>query len=149
MHPMTQVGAGSGFLSIENDDPTAEQQCLSFAQVGVRAADVTPWNAYPWYINRKPDAAQLDAGVEPLAQLLGLMGGLKVVLLQGGDAQNVWRRLTRKHGDLGRERHLVVIETYHPGRQALWSADPAVRRQRRENRELAYRRMADVVGAGR
>ena len=31
---------------------------------GVDVSDVTPWNAYPWYINAAPRAAQLDAGVE-------------------------------------------------------------------------------------
>ncbi|WP_250005689.1 uracil-DNA glycosylase [Actinoplanes sp. M2I2] len=145
--PMTQVGKGSGFLSIENDDPTAEQQCVAFAQVGLRAADITPWNAYPWYINRKPDAAQLEAGVQPLVQLLNILSSIKVVLLQGGDARDVWRRLTRKHPGSAEERHLVVIETYHPGRQALWSPDPQIRAQRRENRELAYQQTADAVHA--
>jgi hypothetical protein len=49
--PATQDGVGSGFLCIENADPTAEQQCLAFADVGVTTADVVPWNAYPWYVN--------------------------------------------------------------------------------------------------
>lgn len=43
--PKTQDGAGSGFLCVENDDPTAELQCRAFAEVGIDAHDVTPWNA--------------------------------------------------------------------------------------------------------
>lgn len=75
--------AGSGFLCIENNDPTAECQAIAFALAGIGAFDVTPWNAYPWYINRAPKAAELDAGVEPLLELLDLMPSPRVVLLQG------------------------------------------------------------------
>jgi len=49
--PATQDTVGSGFLCIENDDPTAERQLQMFTDVGITAADITPWNAYPWYIN--------------------------------------------------------------------------------------------------
>ena len=149
--PMTQVGKGSGFLSIENDDPTAEQQCVAFGRVGVHAADITPWNAYPWYINQQPNAAQLDAGVEPLVRLLGLLPRLKVVLLQGGDARDAWRRLTRRHPHIIVSRRFAVVETFHPGRQALWSPDATVRQSRRDNREQAYQLVAEIVheAAGR
>src|SRR5437868_12878523 len=50
---ITREGCGSGYLCMENDDPTAEQQARAFAEVGITIADTTPWNAYPWYINRR------------------------------------------------------------------------------------------------
>src|SRR5687768_16610513 len=55
--PATQDGAGSGMLSVENDDPTAQAQAEMIETVGLTARDFTPWNAYPWYINAKPTAA--------------------------------------------------------------------------------------------
>ncbi|GAA0496506.1 hypothetical protein Ade02nite_17050 [Paractinoplanes deccanensis] len=125
--------------------PAGSARTSRRAAPGIQAADITPWNAYPRYINRKPDAAELDAGVQPLVQLLDILTELKVILLQGGDAQSVWRRLTRRHAGFVLERRLVVIETYHPSRQALWSPDPDVRRRPRENRTMAYRRVADIV----
>lgn len=140
--PATQEGVGSGFLCIENDDPTAEQQCTAFADVGVTAADIAPWNAYPWYINRKPSAAERAAGVDPLAQLLALLPRVTVVLLQGRDAADTWRRLRRTRPEMVPGRDVEVIETYHPGRQALWSPDPAERERRREVRGNAYRQAA-------
>jgi hypothetical protein len=140
--PATQQGVGSGFLCIENDDPTAEQQCIAFAEVGVTAADITPWNSYPWYINRKPFAAERLAGVAPLAELLALLPKLAVVLLQGGDAADTWRRLQRTRPDALPGQHVEVIETYHPGRQALWSPDPAERERRRHHRRAAYKQAA-------
>jgi hypothetical protein len=85
------------------------------------------WNAYPWYINRAPKAAELEEGVGPILDLIALMPKLKVVLLQGGTARDSWRRVTRRAPKLVGERGIKVIDTYHPGRQALWHKDPAVR----------------------
>jgi hypothetical protein len=143
--PMVREGVGSGFLCIENDDPTAESQCHAFEAVGIAAGDLTPWNAYPWYINRAPGPAELEAGVEPLVALIGLMPRLRVVLLQGQHAQSSWRRLNRRHPELMQANQLTVVSTYHPSRQALWSADPAVRQTRIQHRLAAYRQAADAV----
>ncbi len=144
--PATRGDEGSGFLCIENDDPTAERQLLMFESVGISPADITPWNAYPWYINAAPSATQLDAGVAPLLQLMNLMTELEVVFLQGKHAQSSWRRLTRRNPDAAR-RPRCVITTFHPGWQALFHADPEIRRARAANREAAYREVA--VGLGR
>jgi hypothetical protein len=143
--PKVQEGIGSGFLCIENDDPTAERQANAFKAIGIEAADITPWNAYPWYVNRKPTATELAAGVDPLLRLVALMPKLRVVLLQGGDARNVWQRLLKRHPDIAQDRDITVIATYHPGRQALWSSDPVVRQARHEARVDAYRRAAEVL----
>src|SRR5688500_4453317 len=56
--PKTQTTGGSGFLSMENDDATAETICGLFAGADINAKDIIPWNAYPWYINRQPKAAE-------------------------------------------------------------------------------------------
>ncbi len=74
---------GSGFLSIENDDPSAERMGRFLRGAGIDYRQVVPWNAYPWYFNGDPTAEQLCAGVEPLRGLIGLMPRLRVVLLHG------------------------------------------------------------------
>jgi len=142
--PKTQDGVGSGFLCIENDDPTAELQCHAFTAAGIAPRDVTPWNAYPWYINRKPTAAERAAGVDPLARLIRLLPHLRVVLLQGRDAQAAWRRLEGEHLAL-RDRRLRVVATYHPGRQALRSPDATVRQARARHRIDAYGQVAAAL----
>lgn len=43
---------GSGFLSIENDDPSAERMGQFFEEAGIGYAEVVPWNAYPWNATR-------------------------------------------------------------------------------------------------
>ncbi|APU44687.1 uracil-DNA glycosylase [Streptomyces sp. TN58] len=143
--PKTQDGSGSGFLCVENDDPTAERQCHAFKEAGIDIRDTTPWNAYPWYINQKPDASQQEAGAEVLARLLGLMPNPRVVLLQGGDAQATWRRLEKRHPEFAGEVWFQVVRTYHPGRQALWSPDPEVRASREQHRKDALQRVADIL----
>lgn len=145
--PATQDGSGSGFLCIENDDATAERQTLMFADVGITAADITPWNAYPWYINAAPKSAQLDAGIDPLVRLLDLIPGVRVVYLQGNDARNGWARLVKRYPERA-TRVETVIETYHPSRQALFhpDPDPDVRRARVAHRENACRQLAEALG---
>lgn len=143
--PKTQEGAGSGFLCVENDDPTAELQAQIFEEAGIAPRDVTPWNAYPWYINRSPNAAELQAGVEALKQLLGVMGKTKVVLLQGNEAQDVWRRLLKTYPEVVRDRTLEVVSTYHPGRQALFVRDPEERNRRAQHRIDSYQKVGEAL----
>jgi hypothetical protein len=75
--------AGSGFLSIENDDASAERMGRFLGEAGIDYARVLPWNAYPWYINSDPATSQLRAGAGPLRELIGLLPRLRVVALHG------------------------------------------------------------------
>jgi hypothetical protein len=108
---------GSGFLCPENDDSSAERYATLLDDAGIPVGEILAWNAYPWYINRKPRAAELEAGVEPLRRLLGLLPKLRVVMLHGRDAQAGWRRLERRHPDL--VSRLEVVPTYHTSNQAF------------------------------
>ena len=67
---------GSGFLCPENDDASAERFATLLDGAGIAVSETQSWNAYPWYINRSPRAAELEAGVEPLRLLRGLLPGL-------------------------------------------------------------------------
>lgn len=86
---MADGGKGSGFLSVENDDQNAERMGQFLEGAGIDVRDVVPWNAYPWYINADPTAEQLQAGVEPLRRLIGLMPHLRVVLVHGTAGQGL------------------------------------------------------------
>jgi hypothetical protein len=112
----TQHG-GSGFLCPENDDASAERFATLLDDAGIPTSETLSWNAYPWYINRAPRAAELEASVEPLRQLLSLLPRLRVVMLHGGSAQAGWPRLARRYPDLVSE--LEVVPTYHTSNRAL------------------------------
>lgn len=142
--PATQAGTGSGFLCVENDDPTAERQAELFKDYGIEVSDVLPWNAYPWYINRAPNAAELDAGAEVLCELIPMLTALQVVLLQGAHAADAWKRACKRQPALAR---IPSVESIHPGRQALWTPDPKVREARLQKQRDAYTKVAAILNA--
>jgi hypothetical protein len=115
--PKTQGDAGSGMLCAENDDPTAELFANSLDAAGLDVSRTITWNAYPWYINKSPTIAQIDAGLEPLRQLLGLLPALRVVALMGRVAETSWARLGRRHPPVGRP--LAVIPSLHPSGRGI------------------------------
>jgi Uracil DNA glycosylase superfamily len=133
---------GSGFLCLENDDATAERFASLLDGAGIPVAETLAWNAYPWYINRSPRAAELEAGVEPLRRLLGLLGRLRVVMLHGGSARDGWRRLAGRHPDL--VVRLEVIPTYHTSSQAF-IGPPEVRAARVAALKEAFARAARIL----
>ena len=143
--PATQQDVGSGFLCVQNADPTAEQLARAFDSVRIHPHEYLPWNAYPWYINRAPKAAERAAGAAVLDDLLRLLPDLAVVLLLGNEAKAVWRRLERQPGNSAGRLDLEVVSTYHPGRQALFHPDPEERQRRMHDRENAYRATAAAL----
>jgi len=140
--PMTNSGlGGSGLLCLENNDDTAERLANLLDGAGIGVDRTVPWNAYPWYINRKPGAAELEAAVKPLHGYLARLPRLRVVILNGGEAQDVWRRLEKRHGV---PRGIEKIPTYHTSRQAL-IGPPEVRASREAHLRAAFARAATVL----
>jgi len=137
---------GTGFLCIENPDPAAATVKRLMSEAGIGPREMTPWNACPWFTDGpSPSAAELEAGVEPWVQLIGLLRGLRVLMLMGGDAQNGWRRVRRRYPDLLPEADVKIICTYSPGQQALRHPDPAERARRQEDRKTAFHQAAAYI----
>jgi hypothetical protein len=84
--------------------------------------------------NDKPAPAELEAGVEPLRRLLGILPRLRVVMLHGGSAQDGWKRLTR------------CILAWRPGSRSLPPTTPAARPSSARP-EVRAQRMADLADA--
>lgn len=143
--PATRDGKGSGFICVENDDGSAELQAVLLEESGLSPYALLPWNAYPWYINRAPKAAELDAGVETILHLIELTPKLKIVLLQGGDADRAWRRLLRISPGIESEHGLTVVRTFHPSPQALFVRDPERRAARAKRRREAFHEVAALL----
>jgi hypothetical protein len=144
--PMTHESKGSGMLCVENDDDSAALQCELLASVELTPADLTPWNTYPWYRNDQSSglrSSQITEGLAPLARLIELMPNLEVVLLQGGEAQTLWKRFIRKHPRVATQ--YTAVETYHPGRTALRAPDPSVREARANRRFEAFREVQQAL----
>jgi len=141
--PKTQDDqGGSGFLSLENDDASAERFATLLDEAGIPVRETLPWNAYPWFINRKPRAAELEDGVEPLARLLGLLPRLRMVVLLGGSAQDGWQRLGRRHPAL--LTGLEVARTHHTSSQAF-IGPPDLRAERMASLKEAFAHTAGIL----
>lgn len=137
---------GSGMLSVENDDPTAEKQFELMTTAGLIATDFTPWNAYPWFIDRAPTADELRSASRVLVALLELLPDLQVVLLQGAEAQSAWRSALEAQPRI-RRRRLITLETYHASPQALWHRSAEERERRVVHRLETWREAADILMA--
>jgi hypothetical protein len=132
-------------LCTENDDQTAERLSSLIEESGLRARDILPWNAYPWYINRKPLAFEIGEASGPLLKVIQLLPSLEVIMLQGADAGRAWRRALATQPKL-REKNLTVIQTYHPSNQALWSKVEGERERRSQHRIDSWLEAARILG---
>ena len=112
--PATQDTVGSGFLCVENSDGSAELHAALLQEADFAPRALLPWNAYPWYINHAPKIVEVDTGVPKILRLLELAPGIRVVLLQGGEAWKAWERVLRLWPTLEKERGLATVKTYHP-----------------------------------
>jgi hypothetical protein len=133
---------GSGFLCTENDDASAERFATLLDAAGIPVSETLSWNAYPWYINRSPRAAELEAGVEPLQRLIRLLPRLQIVMLHGGSAQDGWRRLARRHPDLA--LRLEIVPTFHTSNQAF-IGPPEIRAARMAALTEAFTQAARIL----
>lgn len=102
---------GSGFISVDNDDGTAENVWRARNAVGLHTGMLS-WNIVPWYLgaaSRKPTSQELEVGGRELLGLLPLLPQLSTVVLAGLHARNGWR----KHVAPFVVGQYTVIETWH------------------------------------
>ena len=90
---------GSGFVSADNDDSSAENlwHALRGAEID-RASEIATWNIVPWYLGsgariRASTAADIEEARESILELRPLLKDLKVVVLIGKMAAVGWSRL--------------------------------------------------------
>jgi uracil-DNA glycosylase len=104
---------GSGFISADNDDKSAENMWCFFREAGIdRRHEIVAWNIVPWYLgdDRKIGgvrANDIDEARPALHELLQLLPQLRVVVLFGRNAQAGWRRAQPPI-------HVHVLEAPHP-----------------------------------
>jgi hypothetical protein len=89
--PMTAAAGehrGSGFISRDNDDPTAEATGRFMVTAGIPRAATVLWNAIPWWNGTIAiDAAERRAGLKEIEALHRLLPKLCGVVLVGRKAE--------------------------------------------------------------
>jgi hypothetical protein len=140
---VTDSHPGSGFVSIDNDDASAQQMWQLHSEVGPNQSDSVHWNIVPWYLDgsAKPDAADLRDGSAAMLDLLPLLPRVEVVILTGLLAQKGWHKYVRPA-----RRDLPVIDTWHPS--PLSMKQPGKREELRAALAAAERRI-EVTGSMR
>lgn len=83
----------SGFVSRNNDDPTARNFLALNHEAGITREGTIMWNIVPQYLGdvnsiRRPTASELRVGITHLFELLNLLPELRVVVFVGAHAYN-------------------------------------------------------------
>lgn len=122
--PMTAGQAGSGFISRDNDDPTAEATYRFMEAAGLARNRTIIWNLIPgWNGTRAIRPEEITEGLVHLSELIGLLPQLTTVVLVGRRAERAHRQIE----SLG----LRVFASSHPSpivrasRPVQWQAIPS------------------------
>lgn len=96
--PMTsaeRVGReGSGFISRDNDDPTAQAVFNFMRDAGIPRRETVLWNLIPgWNGERKVTGQEKKEGIKEMLCLMPLLPGLKGVVFVGAKARSARRHL--------------------------------------------------------
>ena len=115
--------AGSGFISRNNDDATAEATFKFMREAGIPRKLTVIWNVVPWWNGtRKVTAQELCEGISCVDVLVKLLPGLRAVVFVG---QKAARAKPFLEGTA-----LTLIESFHPSpivraaSRAKWEAIP-------------------------
>lgn len=143
--PMASGRAGSGVLSVRNEDESARRLGRAFEAAGLSFDDVCPWNGFPWYQHEDKEgdnslsAAQREEGVSPLIRLLERHPQILWIVAHGGNAADVVRRARKRpeFQKLAEARDLRVVEVRHTSARAFGVLNP-------ERRRAEFRRIVDA-----
>ena len=122
--PGPQAG-GSGFISPNNDDPSADTTWHFLDQAGLKSDDIIIWNVMPWWDGQIAFTAQDRAkGLVQLSIFIDLLPKLHTVILVGRQAERARPVIE--------ERGLRALVSAHPGPKVRarypdrWNAIPDV-----------------------
>jgi hypothetical protein len=105
--PKTAPPKGSGFISRDNDDPTAETTKTFMECAGIDRKRTLIWNTVPaWNRTITIRSGEVRAGLLSLARLLPLLPKLRTVVLAGRKAERAEPILD--------ERGLKIVRSVHP-----------------------------------
>ncbi len=115
---------GSGFISRNNDDPTAEATFNFMQEAGIPRELTVTWNVIPWWNDTtKYDRVELEEGLNCLKELINdQIRKLQAAVLVGNSA--------KKARPMLEERGLKIFESAHPSPQVrypnpeLWNSIP-------------------------
>lgn len=113
----------TGYVSLNNPDPTARNFQNQLRQAGIEAKDIAVWNVVPWYLGdeerkkiRGATALDVRSALKYLEALVASMPRLECIVLVGGAAR-------KAHVFLSQATTARILSCHHPSAQAL-NANP-------------------------
>jgi hypothetical protein len=121
--PMTAADGGSGFISRNNNDASAEATFLFMQSAGIPRKLTVTWNVIPWWNGtRKVTTRELHEGVACVDDLIALLPKLRAVVLVGRKAARAEKHLQGKNLALFRSAHpSPLVRASNPQK---WNAIP-------------------------
>lgn len=114
----------SGFISRNNDDPTAENIFKFMCKARIPRKQTIIWNVVPWWNDiRKVTAQELRDGVESLKELMSILRSLRVVVMVGKKAARAKPLLKTQRLELFTSSHPSPI--VKATNRKLWDAIPS------------------------
>jgi hypothetical protein len=136
----SEAGGGSGFISRNNDDPTADAIFEFMNDACLPRGHVVIWNTIPWWNNTiKIKGDELRQGVEALRDLIPLLPKLRAIVMVGKKAAKAKRHLESTG------RNLELLTSDHPSRRVKasypdrWKAIPVEWAKARTSIDLSLR----------
>lgn len=98
---------GSGFISRDNNDPSAAHSFGFHLESGIPRSESLLWNIMPWWDGRIAfTSAQRRLGIERLHELLAILKQLDTIVLVGGTAHKAESALA--------DRGIRILKSWHP-----------------------------------
>jgi hypothetical protein len=105
----SEAGGGSGFLSVDNDNPTAANSCAFLDEAGIARERTLFWNVMPgWNGKIAYTKDELKEGPKALRGLLALLPKLRAVVLVGTPTQQT------RNAIVALRPGLKIISSAHP-----------------------------------
>lgn len=146
--PSGEAQLGSGFISRDNNDPTAHNSTLAAEAGGLPYARSLHWNVVPWWVANpafppRSLTAEARRAAPLLAELMDLLGNPpKVVLLLGKQAQRAWSAMLLNAPV--QLRRLPTLVAPHPSPLAYNKKDSVTGRSNRELLREAFARATEL-----
>ncbi|MEV1067056.1 uracil-DNA glycosylase [Streptomyces sp. NPDC050263] len=119
---------GSGIISVDNDDPTAQNCWTLRSEAGLPYRESLHWNIVPWYLGSAdriaaPGQTEIQRAAPYLHEVISLLPALEVVVPMGRKAQAGWAAYQARYAP-----KVHTLPTWHPSPR-VFASRPAARQE--------------------
>ncbi|MES4825902.1 uracil-DNA glycosylase [Streptomyces anthocyanicus] len=119
---------GSGIISINNDDPTAQNCWTLRDEAGLPYELSVHWNVVPWYLGTAdritaPGRTEIQRAAPFLHEVISMLPALELVVLMGRKAQAGWAAYQEQYAP-----KVHTLATWHPSPR-VFASRPAARQE--------------------